>query len=63
LLVKKAMLAEREEELKKHIKYSSFLDKVVADKSGDKEGFSDILDLQNRFRSLKKENSNLLSRK
>ena len=39
---KKSTLAEREEELKKHIKYSHFLDRVVADKSGDKEGFSDI---------------------
>lgn len=42
LLVKKAALAEREDELKKNVKYSQFLDKVVADKSGDKEGFSDI---------------------
>jgi len=33
---------------------------VVQDKSGDKEGFNDILDLQDRFMSLKNENKKLM---
>jgi len=35
---------------------------VVQDKSGDKEGFNDIEDLQNRFKSLKNENKQLMAR-
>ena len=57
------MLAEKEAELERHRIFSQFLDAVVQDQSGDKEGFSDIMDLQNRFKSLKNENQQLLQRK
>ena len=43
-------------DLKRHEKFSEFLESVVKDKSGDKEGFEDIEDLQKRFKSLKNEN-------
>lgn len=56
-------MAEREAELERHRIFSQFLEAVVHDKSGDKEGFSDIMDLQNRFKSLKNENQQLLYRK
>ena len=36
---------------------------MVKDKSGDKEGFVDIADLQDRFKSLKNENKQLVQRK
>jgi hypothetical protein len=36
---------------------------VVNDKTGDKEGFVDIVDLQDRFKSLKNENKQLVNRK
>jgi hypothetical protein len=36
---------------------------VVNDKSGDNEGFNEIIDLQNRFISLKEENKQLMKRK
>jgi len=39
------------------------LENVVSDKSGDTEGFTDIVDIQNRFKSLKNENDNLRDRK
>jgi len=49
--------------MKRHKVFQEFLENVVSDKSGDKEGFVDITDLQDRFRSLKTENNNLLYRK
>ena len=50
-------------DLKRHEKFSEFLESVVKDKSGDKEGFEDIEDLQKRFKSLKNENKLLVQRK
>ena len=50
-------------DLKRHEKFSEFLESVVKDKSGDKEGFTDIADLQDRFKSLKNENKQLVQRK
>ena len=49
-------LKDKEEDLKRHEIFSTFLQSVVNDKSGDNEGFSEIIDLQNRFISLKDEN-------
>ena len=50
--MRKSILREKEEELRlkqeeleRHRIFSQFLEAVVADKSGDKEGFSDIMDL------------------
>lgn len=54
---------ELKQNLQRHRKFTDFLERVVHDKSGDKEGFADIQDLQNRFRSLKIENKNLDRRK
>lgn len=47
----------------RHDKFTTFLQKVVEMKDGDKEGFESIPDLQNRFKSLKNENKQLLERK
>ena len=49
-------LQEKQEDLDRHKIFSNFLQSVVNDKSGDNEGFSEIIDLQNRFISLKDEN-------
>ena len=54
---------EKESDLKRHKIFSTFLESVVQDKSGDKEGFTDIGDLQDRFRNLKTENNTLMRRK
>jgi len=59
---KENMLQEKEEDLQRHKIFSTFLESVVQDKSGDKEGFSEIEDLQKRFKSLKNENKQLMSR-
>ena len=56
-------LKDKEDDLKRHEIFSSFLQSVVNDKSGDNEGFSEIIDLQNRFISLKDENKQLMKRK
>ena len=53
------ILKEKEEDLDRHKIFSTFLESVVQDKSGDKEGFKGIADLQNRFKSLKTENKQL----
>ena len=45
-----------------HKIFSTFLESVVMDQSGDKEGFSDIDDLKWRFKNLKNENTNLMAR-
>lgn len=60
---KQEQLEQKEAELESHRIFSQFLEAVVQDKSGDKEGFVDILDLQNRFKSLRNENGQLLKRK
>lgn len=49
--------------MERHRVFQEFLESVVKDNSGDKEAFVDISDLQDRFRSLKNENDNLLHRK
>lgn len=59
---KEKILKDKEEDLDRHKIFSDFLNKVVEDKSGDKEGFESIADLQNRFKSLKNENKRLLAR-
>ena len=59
---KQLQLQEKESDLKRHRIFSTFLESVVQDKSGDKEGFNDIEDLQNRFKSLKNENKQLMAR-
>lgn len=59
---KNQLLEEKEADLERHKIFSNFLESVVQDKSGDKEGFESIADLQNRFKSLKNENKNLLAR-
>lgn len=59
---KERILKEKQEDLDRHKKFSEFLESVVNDKSGDKEGFNDIEDLQNRFKSLKNENKQLMQR-
>lgn len=56
-------LAEKEQDLARHKIFSTFLESVVQDKSGDKEGFTEIDDLQKRFKSLKNENKQLMLRK
>ena len=53
------MLKDKEDDLKRHRIFTSFLDQVVADKSGDNESFAGIEDLTTRFRSLKAENKSL----
>lgn len=57
------MLDEKERDLQRHRIFSTFLESVVQDKSGDKEGFTGIEDLQDRFTSLKNENKTLMTRK
>lgn len=42
---KKAQLHVKQMDLERHKKFSEFLERVVSDKSGDKEGFADIQDL------------------
>ena len=42
---KERILKEKQEDLDRHKKFSEFLESVVNDKSGDKEGFNDIEDL------------------
>jgi len=59
---KQIILQEKEADLNRHRIFSTFLTSVVEDKSGDKEGFSSISDLQNRFKSLKNENKQLMQR-
>lgn len=56
------MLDEKERDLQRHRIFSTFLESVVQDKSGDKEGFTGIEDLQDRFTSLKNENKTLMTR-
>ena len=56
-------LKDKQEDLDRHKIFSTFLQSVVNDKSGDNEGFSEIIDLQNRFISLKDENKQLMKRK
>lgn len=62
LAQKDVQLREKEKDLERHKIFSNFLDQVVQDKSGDKEGFNDILDLQDRFMSLKNENKKLMQK-
>jgi len=57
------MLKEKEDDLASHKIFSTFLESVVLDKSGDKEGFTDLDDLKCRFKNLKNENTNLMERK
>ena len=57
------VLEEKEEDKKRHEKFTMFLKKVAEMKDGDKEGFENIQELQNRFKSLKNENKKLLDRK
>lgn len=52
-------LANEEEDLKRHKIFTGFLQAVIDDKSGDKESFSGLEDLQNRFTSLKDQNKQL----
>ena len=60
---KRQVLEEKDAELERHKIFAQFLDAVVEDKSGDKETYSDTMDLQTRFKSLKDENAKLLARK
>ena len=53
---KEHILHAKEQDMKRHEKFTEFLKKVVDMKDGDKEGFENIPDLQNRFKSLKNEN-------
>ena len=57
---KESSLQEKEADLARHKIFSTFLDEVVKDKSGDKEGSDNIEDLQKRFKSLKNENKQLI---
>lgn len=59
---KERLLDEKERDLQRHRIFSTFLESVVQDKSGDKEGFTGIEDLQDRFTSLKNENKTLMTR-
>lgn len=63
LAAKQQNLEEKDRDLQRHRIFSTFLESVVHDKSGDKEGFNGIDDLQDRFKSLKSENQNLQARK
>lgn len=63
LTEKEQYLEEKNRDLQRHRIFSTFLESVVHDKSGDKEGFTGIDDLQDRFKSLKSENKTLMSRK
>jgi hypothetical protein len=62
LAEKEQQLEEKESDLQRHKIFTTFLESVVNDKSGDKEGFVSIQDLQNRFKSLKNENKQLVNR-
>lgn len=59
---KKARLAQEEDDLKRHKIFTSFLQAVIKDKSGENETFTGLEDLQNRFTSLKDENRHLRRR-
>lgn len=63
LAATEVQLKEKQEDLDRHKIFSTFLQSVVNDKSGDNEGFNEIIDLQNRFISLKEENKQLMKRK
>jgi hypothetical protein len=56
---KEEILREKDADLKRHKIFQSFLEQVIQDKSGDKEGFPDIDELVKRFKSLKNENKQL----
>jgi hypothetical protein len=56
-------LMQQEEDVKRHKIFSLFLDSVVSDTSPANQGFADIADLQDRFRSLKTQNNNLQDKK
>ena len=57
------MANEKEADIARHKVFTSFLEDVVKDKTGTSECFSDINDLQGRYKNLKNENKNLIQRK
>ena len=57
---KRTRLRETELDVKRHKIFETFLQSVVEDRRGDRESFMDILDLQDRFKTLKLENVKLM---
>lgn len=61
LEAKRSKLVEKKQELERHKEFNTFLESVIND-SGDNKEFTDIDELQNRFKNLKSENQKLMKR-